>query len=250
MSTARILSQTVYKVLYNFEANNEVELSCRAGEIVVSAAQPQDNWLMVYKYNNRSAQGFVPFAYLEEMNDNEPSSQNANPISKNAPTASLTSTNTIQQPNRNYRMSFSPQDKIPTSSTVANTFGNRSTIATSTNQIFNQNNNSTVYGSMKMSPQQSMTKPPLNSSKSAPFLSPIGDTKTKPSSLLFEDNTSKVDSMFNQMMKQRNDLYKKFEERVSQVGKEVLLFQDKNEQLIERIKQFDQMLEAEKQKQY
>uniref|UniRef100_A0A7S1KNQ8 SH3 domain-containing protein n=1 Tax=Percolomonas cosmopolitus TaxID=63605 RepID=A0A7S1KNQ8_9EUKA len=66
----------LYRVLYTFKAQSDLELSCQVGDILITDAQPRDNWLIVTKYwdlvgdadeGNDPKRGYVPVSFIERM---------------------------------------------------------------------------------------------------------------------------------------------------------------------------------------
>ena len=62
-----ILKQFFQRVIYDFKADDDVELSVKAGEIVVSLSPVQDDWLMVEKLENPNLRGYIPFSMHERI---------------------------------------------------------------------------------------------------------------------------------------------------------------------------------------
>ena len=90
---------------------------------------------------------------------------------------------------------------------------------------------------------------------SAPYLStsnsfnpnptPVSKTLTDPA-LAFVDNYERQEKMFRQILKQREETFKRLEHRLSEASKEIDHFVKKNEDLIERIKMLDTEIESER----
>jgi hypothetical protein len=92
--------------------------------------------------------------------------------------------------------------------------------------------------------------PPLTKSaymtSSAPYSSGTTNKSTNDPSLAFVDNYERHEKMFRQMMKQREEAFKRLEQRLTEANKEIDHFVKKNEDLIERIKLLDTEIEAER----
>lgn len=56
----------------------------------------------------------------------------------------------------------------------------------------------------------------------------------------------RAEQLFEQIMKQRATLFRKIEDNLSQSMREIAVFQEKNEHLIDRIRQLDEAIEHEK----
>lgn len=71
---------------------------------------------------------------------------------------------------------------------------------------------------------------------------------TTPSSFggTFFEYYEKHEQAFKQLMKQRSDMFRKVEEKLNKASSEIAQFQVKNNQLMDRLKQLDTQLEAEK----
>lgn len=75
----------LYRVLYKFDAQNDIELSCQVGDILISDAKPHENWLMVAKYFDMNGQkGFVPVTFIEKMTSQQEAKFLANNERKDA----------------------------------------------------------------------------------------------------------------------------------------------------------------------
>lgn len=54
-----------YRVLYDFAASGENELSCHAGDILTVAEKTDSGWVHVKDMQGK--EGFVPLNYIEEI---------------------------------------------------------------------------------------------------------------------------------------------------------------------------------------
>lgn len=59
------------RVLFDFEAGSDVELSVRAGDIVICNKPPQDQWVLAYKHMRPEQRGYIPFEFCEEMSSGD-----------------------------------------------------------------------------------------------------------------------------------------------------------------------------------
>jgi hypothetical protein len=50
----------LFRVVYDFTSDSDVELGVREGDIVVAEAPPQESWLLVHLKNDPSKKGYIP----------------------------------------------------------------------------------------------------------------------------------------------------------------------------------------------
>jgi hypothetical protein len=95
--------------------------------------------------------------------------------------------------------------------------------------------------------QPKSTAPFLSSSVASfnPNPTPVNKTLTDPA-LAFVDNYERQEKMFRQILKQREETFKRLEHRLSEASKEIDHFVKKNDDLIERIKMLDTEIESER----
>ncbi|ORC78778.1 putative SH3 domain protein [Trypanosoma theileri] len=77
-----------FRVLYNFNAEDNVELSVKKGEIVIPIdGDVMDGWIKVEVLNDAKRRGFVPLNFLRETTQPSESPQAPQPLSGATPTA-------------------------------------------------------------------------------------------------------------------------------------------------------------------
>lgn len=71
-------------------------------------------------------------------------------------------------------------------------------------------------------------------------------TNSNPQSMSFVSEYERSEKKFRQILKQREEMFQKLEDKISDTSKEISHFQEKNEELIDRIKQLDVEIENER----
>jgi len=201
------MSQTrVYEAKYEYSASSDVELSIEVGDILIEKSEKHGEWIEVTKYSDNSI-GFVPFNYIEELPKNEASKYLATPDVKKVQVGRSRGKNT-----------FNRGDTSPTSNLIAT----RSSPPRQPNPV------------SRFAPVSTVTTTP-------PFLRQNNDNP-----LSFVDTYDRSERMFRQIMKQREEMFQKLEDKLNDAAKEVAHFQEKNEEMIDRIKQLDADIESER----
>eukprot|EP01028_Stygiella_incarcerata_P013526 TRINITY_DN82736_c0_g1_i1.p1 TRINITY_DN82736_c0_g1~~TRINITY_DN82736_c0_g1_i1.p1 ORF type:complete len:220 (-),score=63.62 TRINITY_DN82736_c0_g1_i1:409-1068(-) len=59
----------LFRVVYDFTSDSDVELGVREGDIVIAEAPPQESWLLVHLKNDPSKKGYVPSDFVERYQE-------------------------------------------------------------------------------------------------------------------------------------------------------------------------------------
>jgi hypothetical protein len=204
----------VYEAKYNYETEGEEELNLAVGDILIGRGEVQGDWLQVERFTDKTV-GFVPFAYVEELNEKEAAkflaSKAAETDKKEDNKANIEiKKGTNEDESRNTK-------NIP--------FSRKALSTSSANSI----------SSARLRNRAALSIPPFMKSESNL------DVRNN-----IVESYEKSEKIFKQAMKQREEMFQKMEDKLNDTSKEILHFIEKNDELIDRIKQLDIELEAEK----
>jgi hypothetical protein len=200
--------------LYDFSGSAyENELSVEEGDILVERNEQDGEWIEVERLSDKMI-GYVPYAYIRLLPPSE--------------AAKHLNSETIKKPGMRNRAknTFNRNDHL-----------NNSAITTGNNTTASQNVPPPIIS-------QSTTTSRFTTSTSTVATTPPFMKSNDP--LAFVDSYDRSERMFRQIMKQREEMFSKLEEKLNDSAKEVAHFQEKNEELIDRIKQLDLDIESER----
>ncbi|KAF0980297.1 hypothetical protein FDP41_013511 [Naegleria fowleri] len=285
---------TTCKVLYDFKADGENELSVSKGEIV-RLISIHGEWMMVEKMTKPFQKGYVPTLYISLRNSATTSESRS--ASSRKSSKSNVSSSTVKKDQQNNSSSVIsnnsekqsiPSDVQPSSTskqqaseegTVAATSNSKDistdaqlSVGNSTTTIAeNKTSNSTqqnvtlpstvdsvstqatIIGSKNMSEQnakRNVATPSQNlgktarSTKSMTYATKIGNELEESLSVLqaYEAN----EKIFKQTLQQREEAFKRIEQKLDKICQDVNEFQQRNDLLIERIKNLDNRIENDR----
>eukprot|EP00761_Pharyngomonas_kirbyi_P014881 gb/GECH01014912.1/.p1 GENE.gb/GECH01014912.1/~~gb/GECH01014912.1/.p1 ORF type:complete len:351 (+),score=92.79 gb/GECH01014912.1/:1-1053(+) len=72
----------IFRIIHDFEPQDQVEMGAKFGDIVVAVGPPQDDWLFAYKYHDSNIRGYVPAGFVEEVSSPPNRSRNSRSSSK------------------------------------------------------------------------------------------------------------------------------------------------------------------------
>jgi hypothetical protein len=174
----------------------------------------KDEWILVEKHVDSSQRGYIPSSYVQVLPDSEAGKYIALPSSAGTPGATPAA--------KSAASAFMSSSKYPSAA---------KTLATPT----------TVQATPARSIPASASQPaPFTSSKNLGSASTAGDS--------FAEMFARHEQYFKQVMRQREETFRKLETSITAASREMSECQEKNSQLSNRINDLDTMIEEERRK--
>ncbi|KAL9654826.1 hypothetical protein ABK040_008619 [Willaertia magna] len=261
----------MYKVLYNFKADGESELSVKKGE-VLRLLKDDGEWYMVAKVDNEEEKGYVPALYIAPMDSTasipQKEKKKKKPIikkelkeieSQSVSTISASPIKPVPVDNNLTSDNLSSNNIIPTSNNnipAATTTVNQQTkeFQTNTNNVPSVESRSrgTSNASSGILSKTSTIGRLSSKSTSSNATSSLASYSTKlkttdiEESLSFLHTYENYEKVFKQTLQQRSEAFKKLGEKLERASLEIDQFREKNEELIDKIKRLDSRIETDR----
>eukprot|EP00698_Gefionella_okellyi_P002893 TRINITY_DN12757_c0_g1_i1.p1 TRINITY_DN12757_c0_g1~~TRINITY_DN12757_c0_g1_i1.p1 ORF type:complete len:249 (-),score=58.03 TRINITY_DN12757_c0_g1_i1:57-803(-) len=212
----------VFRVEYDFQASESVELTVNRGDILLAVQDftASDEWVIVERVGDKK-KGYVPNSYLKELVGSEAAVYLPAPLSSSR----LASSTPFK----------SPRAFTSSASTASTAFKSPRSFASST------------LGVRDLASRDAMSTSRIGATPGG--ISAISSTPAAPGgSESFTEMFARHEQYFKQVMKQREETFKKLEGSIASAAKEISICQEKNSKLSQRISDLDNMIEDERRK--
>eukprot|EP01027_Heterolobosea_sp_BB2_P010326 GEZU01015164.1.p1 GENE.GEZU01015164.1~~GEZU01015164.1.p1 ORF type:complete len:226 (-),score=48.41 GEZU01015164.1:18-695(-) len=199
-------------------------------------------------YDRPEIVGFVPFDYLQEIvdpktNETQPVPSPQTPATSTSPNSFAKTDSALKNTNATNNISTASKTVLPGfSSSVTNSPRHNPLLqikSSSSTSMLKQSLSSNMVGA------SSGAVTPTTASVAAASFSAANGLGTTPT---YTESFMRHEQFFKQVMKQREETFKKLEKSIMTTQKEIAQCQEKNAHLADRIKELDKMVEDERRK--
>eukprot|EP01060_Flectonema_neradi_P026171 TRINITY_DN3500_c2_g1_i1.p1 TRINITY_DN3500_c2_g1~~TRINITY_DN3500_c2_g1_i1.p1 ORF type:complete len:270 (+),score=68.88 TRINITY_DN3500_c2_g1_i1:39-812(+) len=224
-----------YRVLYNFEAEEDVELSVNAGDYVVAMSDTEpDEWIQITAVAD-GRKGCVPTGFVEKVDFSE--------VQMSQQAAIQAKTDEIQLPPVDNSMSdLSSRDTSLLQNLGEPAVAPPPTAVKEVVDVFTSEHHVEL-------PERRTTSPKATFTALTPEISgqsPIPNTHSQPGVLI--ESFMKNELYFRSLVKQRQETFQKLDNCINETASEIALCKSKNSNLAKKIRELDSMIEEDRAK--